>query len=194
MDQLLRFIALTQEFKTVRRKILLAKENREENDAEHSFQLAVVAMYLIESEKIPLDAHLAIKYALIHDVVEVYAGDTPAALLKGSAEALKTKHAREEAAAARIASEFPEFTELHELIGQYETKANPEARFVNALDKLLPILNVYTDRGYSWRVHEVSLNDLITFKSEQVAKVPEVKKHFDLIIERMRAEESELFG
>src|SRR3989344_6781029 len=104
MDELLRFVKLTQEFKAVRRMVILAKENREENDAEHSYQLATVAWYLISTQGLKLDLGLALRYALVHDLVEVYAGDTPA-VQKGYEETKRTKQEREEKAALRLRKE-----------------------------------------------------------------------------------------
>ncbi len=178
MNQLLKFVQLTQEFKGVRRKLLIAKENREENDAEHSFQLAIVAWFLISRDNIPLNLELAFKYALAHDLVEVYAGDTPAALHKNSAGAIATKNAREEAAAKQIKLEFPEFGELHDLIRGYEERKDPESNFIYALDKILPLMNVYLDGGHSWKFHDISLEDVISNKRDKFSGSPEIGKYF----------------
>lgn len=193
MEELLKFVELTQEFKGVRRKIILPKENREENDAEHSYQLALVAWYLISTQNLKLDAGLAMRYALIHDLVEVYAGDTPAGMHKGFEEERRTKHEREAVAIEDLKKNFPEFSEMHEFITKYELRADEESRFVYALDKVIPLLNIYLDRGHSWKVHGISLEDVLVDKTSKVSISPEVKKYFDEITEILRTEQASLF-
>ena len=193
MEELLKFVELTQSFKGIRRKIILAKEGREENDAEHSYQLALVAWYLIRTKELSLNIDLAIRYALVHDLVEIYAGDTPAGMHKGFEKERETKHERELQAIRELQNNFPEFLEMHELIAAYETRRDEESRFVYALDKVLPILNIYLDKGHSWKLHGISLQDLISNKSDKVNVSPDVKKYFDEIIDIMRTEQATLF-
>ena len=73
LQKLLNFVKITADFRGVERKVALKKANRRENDAEHSYQLAMVAWYIVNSEKLGLNSDLVVKYALIHDLVEVYA-------------------------------------------------------------------------------------------------------------------------
>ena len=192
MDNLLRFIKLTQEFKAVKRKVILAKEDREENDAEHSYQLAIVAWYLISTQGLKLDLGLTLRYALVHDLVEVYAGDTPA-VHKGYEEAQKTKREREEKAALRLRKEFEEFPEMHALIDAYELRPDEESKFIYALDKIIPLMNIYLDKGHSWKIHNISLDDIIENKKNKVLVSEEVKKYFDRIVEMLRQDQATLF-
>jgi len=193
MKELLKFVELTQEFKAIKRRIVFSNDDREENDAEHSYQLALVAWYLINKDSLNLNIELAVKYALIHDLVEVYAGDTPAALHKGFEDEQNTKHEREEQAAKLLKEKFPEFYELHSLIQNYEEKADEEARFVNALDKILPVLSVYLDGGYSWKTHDISFEDLIQNKTERIALSPVVRKYFEEMVELLKENKQNLF-
>ncbi|HZZ99759.1 MAG TPA: HD domain-containing protein, partial [Candidatus Paceibacterota bacterium] len=140
-----------------------------------------------DSEKLKLDLAKAIKYALIHDFVEVYAGDT---YFYGNR---KGKTARERRAAARIKKEFPEFKELHRLIEAYESKRDRESRFVYALDKIVPLYNVYLDNGRYWKKADVSLKILFDKKKSKVAKSPELVKYFDEMVALLRKEEGRLF-
>lgn len=192
MDNLLRFIKLTQEFKAVKRKVILAKEDREENDAEHSYQLAIVAWYLISTQGLKLDLGLTLRYALVHDLVEVYAGDTPA-FQKGYEKEKETKKQREEDAAKQLAKEFPEFSQLHEFINAYELRVDEESKFIYALDKIVPIMNIYLDKGHSWKIHNISLDELIENKQDKVLLSKEVKKYFDEIVEMLRQDQATLF-
>ncbi len=193
MDELLKFVKLTQEFRAVKRKIALPKENREENDAEHSYQLAIVAWYLISTQGLKLDLSLALRYALVHDLVEVYAGDTPA-IQKGYEEVQRTKHEREEKAALRLRKEFGEFPEMHALIDAYELRPDEESKFIYALDKIIPVMNIYLDEGHSWKIHNISLDDIIENKKNKVLVSEEVKKYFDKIVERLRENQATLFS
>jgi len=193
MDELLKFVEMTQEFKAVRRKVVLAKEGREENDAEHSYQLALVAWYIISTQNLKLDLSLVFKYALAHDLVEVYAGDTPSAVLRGYEDERKTKQRREKNALNRLREEFPEFYDLFGLIEGYESHANDESRFVYALDKILPIMNIYLDQGYSWKKHKVALKDIIEYKKDKIALSPDVQKYFEQIMVLLRENQASLF-
>lgn len=193
MDELVKFIGLSHDFKKVRRKIALPNEDREENDAEHSYQLALVAWYLISTQNLDLDVNLAIRYALVHDLVEIYAGDTPSSVHKGFDKERETKYEREERAAKQLLEEFPEFSTMHELIGAYELRNDNESKFVYALDKILPVVNIYLDRGYAWKKDNITLEDIINDKSDKVAFSPEIKKYFEQIVELLRLNQATLF-
>jgi len=186
MDQLLKFTELIRRFRAVKRKIVFLDDKQEENDAEHSYQLAITAWYLASKDNLNLDKEKVFKYALAHDLVEAYAGDTPAAMYHSYSAERDTKKQREEEAAERIKSEFPEFAELHEVIHAYEERGDEESKFVYALDKVLPVLNIYLDKGYSWQVHNVNIEDVIASKLGPVAQSPEVQKYFDLLIPMVR--------
>lgn len=193
MEDLLKFVELTQEFKAVRRKVLLAKEGREENDAEHSFQLALLAWYIISSKKLELDANICMRYALVHDLPETYAGDTPSEVHKKYSEARSKKHEREERAMQKLMYEFPEFPDMHDLIRAYELKEDEESKFVYALDKILPLMNIYLDKGHSWKIHGITMEDIINDKAKKVEASPEIKKYYDLIMELLKSNQAELF-
>ncbi|OGY10895.1 MAG: hypothetical protein A3E16_03240 [Candidatus Blackburnbacteria bacterium RIFCSPHIGHO2_12_FULL_44_25] len=188
LDELLRFVELTHRFQQVRRAILVKDENRPENDLEHTGQLALLTWYIINSQRLPLNTELALKYALAHDLVEAYAQDTSAYDEAGR----QTKEAREAEASSRLMTEFPEFPELHTLISQYEARKDPESRFVYALDKLLGPLNIYLDNGRSWKTEGVTLEMLLTYKAPRIAISPEIQPYFETLIEVLK-EHPELF-
>lgn len=163
-------------------------EDRLENDAEHSYQLAMTAWYLNNSEQLKLDTGLLLGYALVHDLVEVHAGDTYA--YTRDAGERESKEAREAAAAEQIAADFPEFPELHELLRRYEERADREARFIYALDKLLPILNIYQDSGRSWHREGVTLQMIRDYKTSKVAVSPEVEPYFQELMAILESQPS----
>ena len=76
LKKVIDFVELLNRYRRVKRIVMVNKENRWENDIEHSYQLAMLAWYLLDSLKIKFNTDLVLKYALIHDIVEVYAGDT----------------------------------------------------------------------------------------------------------------------
>ena len=191
LDSIFDFIRLTHQFQKIERVILIGGSDRNENDLEHSYQLALLAWYIVEHEKLSLNKELTIKYALVHDLVEAYAGDT--FIFSKDETHIKSKKEREEKAAEKLKKEFPKFKELHELIIGYEKREDPESRFVYALDKVIPLLNIYLDGGRTWKAHKVNLEMLLKNKSEKVEVSPEVKKIFDELVTLLKKEEKKLF-
>lgn len=192
LERLLEFSKLLGAFQKVERALYVPGTDRRENDVEHSYHLAMTAWYLVSSEKLDLDLSLILKYALAHDLVEVHAGDT--FVFSKDAAHLESKQERELAAAQRIEKEFPEFPDLHELIQGYEKRENREAKFVYALDKILPILINYEDKGRAWKEHGVTLEKIKGEKANKIALSPEVVPYFDALIELLTKEEESIFG
>ena len=189
LDQILDFVGFINRLQQVERRILIHNSERFENDLEHQYQLALVAWYLIKSEKLKLNLLKTIQYALAHDIVEIYAGDTWVFDDKHR----KTKIQRELAAVKKIQKEFPEFPNLPLIIKKYEARRDKESRFVYALDKLVPILNIYLDGGRNWKRQKVSLQKMVTKKLPMVTLSPIVRKYFDHIVLRLKKEEKKLF-
>ena len=188
IESILRFSKLLHGLQQVKRKIFANGEDRLENDAEHQYQLALMAWYIIDSEKLNLDKDLVIKYGLIHDFVEVYAGDT---YFYGDRSG---KIEREKLAALKLLNEYPEFPNLHELIENYEGQIDEEARFIYALDKLLPIINIYVDEGRTWKEHGITRQMILENKTEKCAGHPCVKAYFEKFVVRLKDEEPDLFS
>ena len=80
------------------------------------------------------------------------------------------------------------------MIGEYEERKNPESRFIYALDKLQPTLNIYLDGGRSWRRDGVTLQMILNYKNDLIAKVPELKQYFDELIFLIKQNEKALFN
>lgn len=127
---------------------------RRENDAEHSFSLAIAAAVLAEYSNEPVEVAKVMKMVLVHDAVEIYAGDTYCYDDEGA----KTKEAREKAAAEKIFGTLPEeqAEEYRALWDEFERNDTPEARFSNAMDRIQPLLLNYSREGYSWKEHGVN--------------------------------------
>jgi len=141
-------------FYEIERDLSLPIQNhRNENDAEHSWGLAVMALSLAPQIDKKLDVGKIAIYAIVHDLVEVFAGDTS---VWAAPEALASKNEREQAAIKVLAKRFPKFPALSQFITDYDRKDTPEAKFVFALDKFLALLTLYEDKGYYY------LNNKIT--------------------------------
>lgn len=176
-------VALTHSFQQVRRLIHATGEDRFENDAEHSFQLAFIAWYLIEKENLPLNKEKVFLYAMCHDIVEVYAGDVNFYRTEKESE---EKIIREKEALDKLREEFTHFPALAKMISAYESQGDEESKFVFALDKILPMMNIQLDGGRSWHLHNISLERLHDSKVEKVSADPIVKKYFILIVGALR--------
>ncbi len=179
LEELLSIVALTHSFQQIRRRIYATGENRFENDAEHSFQLAFIAWYLIEKEGLALSKEKALIYALCHDIVEVYAGDV---FFHRTAEEEQKKVNLEREAAEKLAEIYPDFPALTDTLRAYEEKSDPESKFIYALDKLLPIFNIMLDQGRSWQLNDISLEKLYEGKHAKIAHDPVIQEYFILIV------------
>lgn len=149
LEKQMRFIVEIDKAKSVFRQTVLMDSSRNENDAEHSWHLAVMAMVLLEQAKGQrLDELKIIKMALLHDLVEIDAGDTFCYDEVGAMD----KAEREKKAAERIYALLPEGQgrEFKALWEEFEARNTPEARFTAALDRLQPILHNYYTNGHSW--------------------------------------------
>lgn len=156
MDKLERqmcFLLELDKQKEIGRQTYLADGSRKEGDAEHAWHMAVMAFLLADYANEPIDVLKAVKMALMHDVVEIDAGDTYAYDTKGN----QTKRDREQKAADRIYGMLPEeqARECRALWEEFEAMETPEARFVNTLDKVQPVLLNDASGGKSWREHGV---------------------------------------
>ncbi len=147
------FLLEIDRMKEIGRQTYLADGSRKENDAEHSFHLAVMAYLLAEYANEPLNREKVMIMVLVHDLVEIDAGDTYAYDPEGNL----TKADREKKAADRIFGLLPpdQGTELRGLWEEFEARETPEARFAAVLDHMQPVL--LTDRadGKSWKEHGV---------------------------------------
>lgn len=144
------------DLQAVERRIYLPALDRYENDTEHSYNLAMAAWLIVAQEKLPLNVDLVIRYALVHDLVEVYAGDTFAF----DDEAGKDKAVREHVAMQRLKTDgsTADFAAVAE---EYERLDNEESRFVYGLDKLMAAFTVIHGRVPIWRDNGVTLEAFV---------------------------------
>jgi len=147
------FITELDKMKSVIRATNLIGKDEREDDAQHSWHISVMAMILSEYADEDIDNYKVIKMLLIHDLVELFAGDT----FCYDAEANKDKLEREIAAAEKLYGMIDEEKgqELRALWDEFEEMETPEALFATAMDRLQPILNNYYNNGGTWKRFEV---------------------------------------
>ncbi len=150
--------------KNVFRQTHLSGHGRRENDAEHAWHMAVMAYLLREYANENVDIAKVMIMSLIHDIVEIDAGDTYAY----DAEGLKTQKAREDAAKERIFSLLPEDQrrEMTALFDEFETCRTPESRFAHAMDNLQPLILNSSNGGGDWKEHGVSAEQVYARQSK----------------------------
>lgn len=159
LEQQIEFILEADKLKTIGRQSYIADGSRKEDDAEHSWSLALMCMLLREYANEDVDILKVMSMVLIHDVVEIDAGDTYAYDDAGNA----TKREREEAAADRIFNILPEDQAacMRALWEEFEKNETSEARFALTLDKVQPILLNHTTGGRAWREHGVKESQIM---------------------------------
>jgi putative hydrolase of HD superfamily len=162
------FVRLLHKFQAVQRDIDVPKD-RGENDVEHSYQLAMVAWYIIDRNKLSLDRQKVLEYALAHDLVEAFAGDVNP--LVADEETMEQKPEKERQAAERLQTDLPAFPTLHQTIHTYEAKADPESRFVYIIDKILPVMNIHLLGGTWYKDHHVAPDFWFNWLADKLAKV-----------------------
>jgi putative hydrolases of HD superfamily len=179
MDRLSDLQQLIADFAKIKRVLNLADNGRQENDAEHSFGLALTCWYLHPKIAPELDISKILRYALAHDIVEVHSGDT----YIFDSDALKTKQAREKDAIVQLKNEWDDFTELTDFAEGYANKNNDEAKFVYAVDKIIPAILVelgLNDR--TWSDYQITLK-----MNKEVKKTILISKHVSPYYDKLLA-------
>jgi putative hydrolase of HD superfamily len=185
LEQQIKFILEIDRLKQIFRQTLISDGSRRENDAEHSWHLSVMAAVLVEYGPADVDLGRVMKMLLVHDLVEIDAGDTycydPAACL--------TQKERETAAADRIFALLPpdQAKEIRETWDEFEARKTPEARYAAALDRAQPVLLNYHTQGKAWREHDVSRAQVIERNAHIEAGAPLLWKYILGLIEEATA-------
>lgn len=164
-DQLLKqinFIKEIDKIKYIQRKTKLFHSDRPENDAEHSWHLAMMTIVLAEHSDVPVDVLKVLKMVLIHDIVEIDAGDT----FIYDTQKNHNNTENELIAAKRIFGLLPD-EQANELIAiwqEFEAGETPEARFAKAMDRIEPLLQNTSNNGGTWREFDVDYSKVFEKK------------------------------
>jgi putative hydrolase of HD superfamily len=152
------FLVECDRLKDIVRQTLNAHSGRPENDAEHSWALCLFVMTLAEHSNTPIDVLRVMKMLLIHDIVEIDAGDTFAY----DTARLVDQHDREAAAATRIFGLLPDdqAAEFRALWDEFEGRQTPDAKFANAIDRCQAMLLNCLSKGVTWSRHNVTFDQV----------------------------------
>ena len=167
LEQQIAFIVEIDRLKTIVRQNYLADGSRRENTAEHSWHVTLMAVILSEHAAEPVDRARVLELLLVHDLVEIDAGDTFAYDSAGE----QTKAAREQAAAERIFGLLPaaQAAYLRAAWDEYEASETPEARFALSLDRLMPMIHNSLTEGRAWQANGVAA-DKVRHRAESISR------------------------
>ena len=181
-EKQLAFILEADKEKNILRQTHLSGYTRQENDAEHAWHIAMMIWLLKEYANEEFDVAKAMMMALIHDIVEIDAGDTYAYDEKG----LSTQKERESKAADRIFGLLPsdQKEELKALFEEFEEGKTPEARFAKTMDNLQPILLNDSNNGADWRAHNVNKSQVLNRQKSSQLGSEEIWEFAKSLVER----------
>ena len=181
LEKQLAFSLEIDKVKNIFRQTHLSNSGRNENDAEHAWHIALMAYLFREYANEKIDIAKVMLMCLIHDIVEIDAGDTYAYDTKG----LQTQKAREDAAKERIFSILPEDQriELTELFDEFEAYETAESKFAHAMDNFQPLMLNNSNGGNDWREHGVTAEQVYKRQGKTKLGSEELFKVTDQIIQ-----------
>lgn len=176
------FILEIDKEKEIYRQTHLKGYKRQENDAEHAWHMAIMIYLLKEYANEEFDVAKAMMMALIHDIVEIDAGDTYAYDTKN----LATQEEREEKAANRIFGMLPDEQkkEMLDLFYEFEEGKTPEAKFAKTMDNFQPILLNDSNNGKDWRVHGIKKSQVVNRQKKSQLGSEDIWEYTSELIER----------
>jgi len=182
LEKQIQFIVEIDKLKQIYRQTYLMNGSRRENSVEHSWHLALMTVLLAEySPSESLDLFRVLKMVLIHDLVEIDAGDT----LCYDEKARRSQKSRELMAADRIFNLLPpdQAGEMRALWDEFEASLTPEAGFARAIDRMQPVLHNYHTRGAAWRKHGITRDQVVARNREIEKAAPELWDYIHALIE-----------
>ena len=182
LEQQMRFLVEVDKMKSVYRRTILIDKTRRESDAEHSWHFALLAMLLAEyADPEKVDCARVIRMALVHDLIEIYAGDTFAYDVQGNQD----KRQRETEAADKLFALLPEdqAAEIRALWEEFDAMETPDAQYAAAIDRLQPFLNNYLTQGHTWGLGGVKSAQVYERMDPIRVALPEVWPFVDKMIQ-----------
>lgn len=154
------FVVLLEEMKKINRMTKVIGIDRRENDAEHSWHVAIMSMILEKYSIEEIDVNKVIKMLLVHDIVEIYAGDTFAYDELGNASKMQRELDSMDKLKAQVSEPMGDYIEALWL--EFDNRESKEAKYANAMDRLQPILsNIYHPSGGTWKENNVSIKQVM---------------------------------
>ena len=159
LEKQIRFVLEIDKLKQVFRQTYLLDQTRRENDAEHSWHLSILALFLSEHSNTPINVSRVVEMALVHDIVEIDAGDTFAYDI----EHAKSQWEREQKAAERIFSILPADQKdyIRNIWDEFEAQQTAESKFARAIDRVQPLLHNCHTEGRAWKANGVKLSQVL---------------------------------
>lgn len=181
LEKQINFILELDKMKNLYRQTYVLHEDRKENDAEHSWHIAIMAILLSEYANSEIDVTKVIKMLLLHDIIEIDAGDTYCYDAVGNS----TKAEREEKAAQKIFGLLPEdqYRDFYGLWREFEDSTTKEARFAAVLDRLQPLMLNYTKGGISWQEHSIYKEQVLKRNENYFSESDELAKLIRSVID-----------
>ena len=182
LQKQLSFIVEVDKVKNIMRRNLLIDGSRRENDAEHSWHLAIMAMLLTEyAEDKNFSLERVMKMVIVHDLVEIYAGDTFAFDVQGNIE----KEEKEKLAADKLFSQLPENQgkQLRKLWEEFDEMKTPDAIYAAALDRLQPFIHNLCTEGHTWVLGKVTKEQVYKRSGLSMEVLPALKPWMEEQIE-----------
>ncbi len=189
--KILEFQKLLKEFNLIYRYLdSIHLKNNLDNDVEHSFRVAMLCWMIIEEYKLKLDINKVIKYALLHDLVEVYAGDVSIYAKVKSEDKAKREHQ----ALLKLKKNFPKLKSLWKLIEIYEKKNDDESKFVYVVEKLEPILLVILSEEDHWIKRNINFDQFFVVKQKKIKDIDSFAQNFNKeIMDYLKNKKSKYF-
>jgi putative hydrolase of HD superfamily len=182
-EALLPFLKEVDHLKAVQRQTLVHSGERKENSAEHSWHLALAVLVFRDLAAEEIDIGRALKMALLHDLVEIDAGDTFVYANRAN------KNEKERAALDRVMALLPDSlgNEFRNAWLEFDANESAEAKFVSALDRFLPLYSNYLNGGHSWKNHQITSDQVVSKNQGPISKgVPELWETARRMIEESR--------
>lgn len=184
INQLLLFTAEVDKMTSILRRTVLVDGSRRENDAEHSWHIALMCMLFRDYAPEGTDISRSVQMCIVHDLVEIYAGDTFAYDVKEN----QNKEQREKAAADKLFSQLPDNLgkELRSLWEEFDQMETPDAKYAASMDRLQPFLhNTLTD-GHTWKEGKPSIDMVKERVGIATTVIPELADWYERNIQRAK--------
>jgi putative hydrolase of HD superfamily len=181
LNRQLQFLAEADKMKNIFRQTKITDKSRYENDAEHSWHFALTALTLFEYCGINgVDIDRVIKMALVHDLVEIYAGDTFAYDAKGN----ESKEEREKESANKLFSLLPaeQAKEYRFLWEEFDRMETPDAIYASAIDRLQSFHNIHLTGGHTWEKHSVTPDKIYKRMMPVKTALPELWEYIERVV------------
>jgi len=182
LTRILHFLETIDRFKLIYRANYLSEQSRHENDAEHTWHMEMFALLLQNELDVAIDIEHTLKLILTHDLVEIYAGDTPAFDAVGNLD----KEKREERAAHLLFAQLPEDLrdQIYDWWKEFEACQTPEARYARAVDKLQSFAQNIFSQGRNWRENGITAEKSRVINRAAREFDPALTQVFELLYKR----------